>query len=61
MSCCSTFFCPISMGSRWLGAEPDRGSGLRGLVDRAAAFDGTVSVTDAVPHGTRIVVELRCD
>jgi signal transduction histidine kinase len=43
------------------GADPGRGSGLRGLVDRAAAFDGTVSVTDAVPNGTRIVVELRCD
>jgi signal transduction histidine kinase len=43
------------------GADPDRGSGLRGLADRAAAFDGTVSITDVQPAGTRIQVELPCD
>jgi signal transduction histidine kinase len=43
------------------GADPDRGSGLRGLTDRAAAFDGTVSITDVKPTGTQILVELRCD
>jgi signal transduction histidine kinase len=43
------------------GATPDRGSGLRGIADRAAAFDGTLSVADALPTGTRLVVELRCD
>jgi signal transduction histidine kinase len=42
------------------GADPDRGSGLRGLADRAAAFEGLLSVTDARPTGTRLVVELRC-
>jgi signal transduction histidine kinase len=39
----------------------DHGGGLRGLADRAAAFDGTLSVTDAQPSGTRLVVELRCE
>ena len=42
------------------GADPDRGSGLRGLADRTAAFEGFLSVTDALPTGTRLVVELRC-
>jgi signal transduction histidine kinase len=43
------------------GADPAHGTGLRGLADRAAAFDGTMSVTNAEPTGTRIVLELRCD
>lgn len=43
------------------GADPDRGSGLRGLADRAAAFDGTLSVGDVEPTGTRLRVELSCD
>ncbi|MFD7654446.1 histidine kinase [Actinosynnema sp. NPDC059797] len=43
------------------GADPERGSGLRGLADRAAAFDGTLSVTDVEPTGTRLRVELSCD
>ncbi|MCC8242809.1 histidine kinase [Saccharothrix luteola] len=43
------------------GADPGRGSGLRGLADRAAAFDGTMSVGDVEPKGTRLRVELSCD
>ncbi|ROP42523.1 sensor histidine kinase [Saccharothrix texasensis] len=43
------------------GAVPENGSGLRGLADRAAAFDGTLSVTDAVPAGTLLIAELSCD
>ena len=42
------------------GADPALGSGLQGLADRAAAFDGSLSVTQAPPTGTRLVVELRC-
>ncbi|MER5424830.1 sensor histidine kinase [Streptosporangium roseum] len=42
------------------GADPALGSGLQGLADRAAAFDGSLSVTPASPTGTRLVVELRC-
>lgn len=41
------------------GAAPDRGTGLRGLADRVAAFDGTLSVADAVPSGTVLVAELK--
>jgi len=40
------------------GADPDRGSGLRGLVDRVAALDGTLRVDSPAGGGTRIVAEL---
>ena len=37
------------------GADPDRGSGLRGLADRVAALGGNLSVDSPVGGGTRIV------
>ena len=42
------------------GADPGRGSGLRGIRDRLAAFDGTMALTS--PHGgpTEIRMELPC-
>lgn len=42
------------------GADPERGSGLRGVGDRLAAFDGIMTVTS--PHGgpTEIRMELPC-
>jgi signal transduction histidine kinase len=40
------------------GAEPRRGSGLRGLIDRVEALDGTLRTTSPAGGGTRIVVEL---
>ncbi|MDN5916450.1 MAG: sensor histidine kinase [Pseudonocardia sp.] len=42
------------------GADAERGSGLRGIGDRLAAFDGTMTVTS--PHGgpTEIRMELPC-
>jgi signal transduction histidine kinase len=40
------------------GADPSRGSGLRGLADRVAAIGGTLSVASPVGDGTRLVVEL---
>ncbi|MGW4370545.1 histidine kinase [Nocardia takedensis] len=43
------------------GADPRRGTGLRGLADRAAAFDGTLTIGPAHPSGTRILAEVRCD
>jgi signal transduction histidine kinase len=43
------------------GADAERGSGLRGIVDRAAAFDGVVNIADAQPTGTRVAVDLPCD
>ena len=36
------------------GADPSRGSGLRGLSDRIAALDGQLKIDDAPAGGTRI-------
>ncbi len=40
------------------GADPARGSGLRGLADRVATVDGTVRVRSAPGTGTSVRVEL---
>ena len=40
------------------GADPARGSGLRGLADRIAALDGTLDVASAAGEGTRITAEI---
>lgn len=40
------------------GADPARGSGLRGLADRLAALDGTLSVESAVGAGTCVLAEI---
>ena len=40
------------------GADPARGSGLRGLADRVEALGGTLSVTSPVGVGTRLEAEL---
>jgi signal transduction histidine kinase len=40
------------------GAEPTSGSGLRGLADRIAALDGTLTVESPVGQGTRIRADL---
>jgi signal transduction histidine kinase len=37
------------------GADPERGTGLRGLADRVAALGGTLSVDSPAGGGTRIV------
>jgi signal transduction histidine kinase len=42
------------------GADLDRGTGLQGLADRAAAVDGTFDVVSPPGGGTRIVAELPC-
>jgi signal transduction histidine kinase len=39
------------------GADAQAGSGLRGLADRVAALDGTLSVESPVGHGTRLRAE----
>jgi signal transduction histidine kinase len=36
------------------GADPRSGSGLRGLADRLAAFDGTITIVSPAGGGTRI-------
>jgi signal transduction histidine kinase len=40
------------------GADPKRGSGLRGLIDRVEALDGTLSVYSRAGEGTRIRAEI---
>jgi signal transduction histidine kinase len=40
------------------GADAGRGSGLRGLADRIAALDGTLSVDSPAGQGTRLHVEI---
>jgi len=42
------------------GADPARGSGLRGLADRVAALDGRLTVTSEHGAGTIVRVELPC-
>jgi signal transduction histidine kinase len=40
------------------GADPDGGSGLRGLADRVAALGGRLAVRSPVGGGTRVVARL---
>ena len=40
------------------GADPHRGTGLRGLNDRAAALDGSFEVTPPPGEGTTVIAEL---
>ena len=40
------------------GADPSEGSGLRGLADRVAVFDGNLRVESPVTGGTRVVAEI---
>jgi signal transduction histidine kinase len=40
------------------GAEPDRGSGLRGLADRVGALNGSLEVASPSGHGTRVRAEI---
>jgi signal transduction histidine kinase len=40
------------------GANPDEGSGLRGLADRVEALDGYLQLDSPVGTGTRLAVEI---
>jgi signal transduction histidine kinase len=40
------------------GADPRRGSGLRGLEDRVAALDGTLEVDSPPGGGTRVTARI---
>jgi signal transduction histidine kinase len=42
------------------GADAARGSGLRGLADRVAALDGTLSLDSPAGRGTRLRAEIPC-
>jgi signal transduction histidine kinase len=43
------------------GADPQQGSGLRGLTDRIEALDGTLAVVSPAGEGTRIRAEIPYD
>jgi signal transduction histidine kinase len=43
------------------GADPARGTGLRGIQRRLAAFDGTVAVTSPAGGPTVVTMELPCE
>jgi PAS domain S-box-containing protein len=43
------------------GADPTRGSGLSGLVDRVEALDGVLNVESEPGAGTRIRAEIPCE
>ena len=43
------------------GADPSRGSGLRGLEDRVCAVRGTFRVDSPSGWGTRVHAEIPCD
>jgi signal transduction histidine kinase len=40
------------------GADPARGSGLRGLADRVETIGGTLRVESTLGHGTRLAAEI---
>jgi signal transduction histidine kinase len=42
------------------GADAAQGSGLRGLADRVAALDGTLSLESPAGRGTRLHAEIPC-
>jgi signal transduction histidine kinase len=42
------------------GADPTRGSGLRGLAERLSALDGTIHVESPPGGGTAVTAEIPC-
>jgi signal transduction histidine kinase len=42
------------------GADPSRGSGLRGLADRVHALDGELELESSPGSGTRLHAEMPC-
>jgi signal transduction histidine kinase len=43
------------------GADPNNGSGLRGLLDRVSALDGTLEVDSERGHGTIVRATIPCE
>ena len=42
------------------GADPGRGSGLRGIERRLAAFDGVLAITSPPGGPTAVTMEIGC-
>ena len=43
------------------GADPAKGSGLRGLLDRVSALDGRLEVESPVAQGTIVRARIPCE
>ena len=43
------------------GADPDQGSGLRGIEHRLEAFDGTVEISSPPGGPTVVTMEVPCE
>jgi signal transduction histidine kinase len=43
------------------GADPDRGTGLRGLVDRVEALGGTLELSSPLGQGTTLTASIPCE
>jgi signal transduction histidine kinase len=43
------------------GADPAKGSGLRGLLDRVAALDGRLEVDSRPGRGTTVRATIQCE
>jgi signal transduction histidine kinase len=43
------------------GADPEKGTGLKGLRDRILALDGKFRLESPVGQGTRVLVEIPCE
>lgn len=50
----------VRVSDAGVGGADGRGRGLQGLADRVAALGGSLSVTDAKPHGTLIEASFPC-
>lgn len=51
----------VSVSDAGVGGADGKGRGLQGLADRVAALGGSLSVTDAKPHGTRVEASFPCE
>jgi signal transduction histidine kinase len=43
------------------GADPERGSGLRGLVDRVSALNGSLGIDSGEGRGTTVRAAIPCE
>jgi signal transduction histidine kinase len=42
------------------GADPGRGTGLRGLADRLAVIEGRLQIESEKGHGTTVTARIPC-
>jgi signal transduction histidine kinase len=61
LSCCNGTLRVQVLDDGVGGADPARGSGLRGLQDRISAVRGSFRVETPPAGGTRVLAEIPCD